>query len=99
MTESRDEAIKRLQQSASELEARTTVEKSAELTGQKVAGQAYKIIAELLGGVFVGLAFGFIVDWVLGTRPWGLIGGVLLGFALSIYMARDRKSTRLNSSH
>ena len=94
MTESRDEAIKRLQQSASELEARTTVEKSAELTGQKVAGQAYKIIAELLGGVFVGLAFGFIVDWVLGTRPWGLIGGVLLGFALSIYMAR-RTANRL----
>ena len=69
-------------------------EKSAELTGQKVAGQAYKIIAELLGGVFVGLAFGFIVDWVLGTRPWGLIGGVLLGFALSIYMAR-RTANRL----
>jgi ATP synthase protein I len=59
-----------------------------------VAGQAYKIIAELLGGVFVGLAFGFIVDWVLGTRPWGLIGGVLLGFALSIYMAR-RTANRL----
>jgi ATP synthase protein I len=42
----------------------------------------------------VGLAFGFIVDWVLGTRPWGLIGGVLLGFALSIYMAR-RTANRL----
>ena len=54
MTESREEAIKRLQQSASDLEARTMAEKSAELTGQKVAGQAYKIIAELLGGVFVG---------------------------------------------
>ncbi|WP_292070780.1 AtpZ/AtpI family protein [Brevundimonas sp. UBA7534] len=94
MTESREEAIKRLQQSASELEARTTAEKSAELTGQKVAGQAYKIIAELLGGVFVGLAFGFVADWVLGTRPWGLIGGVLLGFALSIYMAR-RTANRL----
>ena len=94
MSESREEAIKRLQDSASALEARTTAEKSAELTGQKVAGQAYKIIAELLGGVFVGLAFGFIVDWVLGTRPWGLIGGVLLGFALSIYMAR-RTANRL----
>ena len=94
MSESREEAIKRLQDSASALEARTTAEKSAELTGQQVSGQAYKIIAELLGGVFVGLAFGFIADWVFGTRPWGLIGGVLLGFALSIYMAR-RTANRL----
>ena len=81
MSESREEAIKRLQDSASALEARTTVEKSAELTGHQVSGQAYKIIAELLGGVFVGLAAGFI-------------GGVLLGFALSIYMAR-RTANRL----
>ncbi|WP_395944700.1 AtpZ/AtpI family protein [Brevundimonas sp.] len=94
MSESREEAIKRLQDSASALEARTAVEKSAELTGHQVAGQAYKIIAELLGGVFVGLAFGAIADWVLGIRPWGLIGGVLLGFALSIYMAR-RTANRL----
>ena len=94
MSESREEAIKRLQDSASALEARTTAEKSAELTGQQVSGQAYKIIAELLGGVFVGLAFGAIADWALGTRPWGLIGGVLLGFALSIYMAR-RTANRL----
>ncbi|MCG2663927.1 AtpZ/AtpI family protein [Brevundimonas sp.] len=94
MSESREEAIKRLQDSASALEARTTVEKSAELTGHQVSGQAYRIIAELLGGVFVGLAAGFIADWVFGTRPWGLIGGVLLGFALSIYMAR-RTANRL----
>ena len=94
MQESREEAIKRLQQSASSLEARTKAEKSAELTGHAVAGQAYKIIAELIGGVLVGLAFGFVADWVLGTRPWGLIGGVLAGFALSIYMAR-RTANRL----
>ena len=94
MQESREEAIKRLQKSASALEARTKAEKSADLTGHQVAGQAYKIIAELLGGVFVGLALGFGVDRFLGTAPWGIIGGVLLGFALSIYMAR-RTANRL----
>ena len=92
--ESREEAIARLNRSASDLETRTTREVSAELAGQKVSSEAYKIIAELLGGVFVGLAFGAIADWALGTRPWGLIGGVLLGFALSIYMAR-RTANRL----
>src|SRR3989344_1479716 len=82
MSESREEAIKRLQDSASALEARTTVEKSAELTGHQVSGQAYKIIAELLGGVFVGLAAGFLAGWGFGTRPWGLVGGGPVGLRL-----------------
>ena len=94
MQESREEAIKRLTESASSLEARTAQQESADLAAHKVTGEAYKIIAELIGGVLVGLAFGFIADWVLGTRPWGLIGGVLAGFALSIYMAR-RTANRL----
>ena len=92
--ESREEAIKRLHESASALEAKVQAGQSADFAAHAVTGQAYKIIAELLGGVFVGLAFGFIADWVFGTRPWGLIGGVLLGFALSIYMAR-RTANRL----
>ena len=94
MSESREEAIKRLQDSASALEARTTAEKSAELTGHQVSGQAYKIIAELLGGVFVGLGLGFGVDRLFGTSPWGILVGVLAGFALAIYMAR-RTANRL----
>ena len=53
-----------------------------------------KILAELLGGVLVGIGAGAVVDWLAGTAPWGLIGGVLLGFALSIYMAR-RTANRL----
>jgi ATP synthase protein I len=34
------------------------------------------------------------VDRFLKTGPWGLIGGVLLGFALSLFMAR-RTANRL----
>ena len=92
--ESREEAIKRLTRSASELEARTANAQSAEISAHAVTSQAYKIIAELLGGVFVGLALGFGVDHFAGTRPWGIIGGVLLGFALSLWMAR-RTANRL----
>lgn len=93
-TESREEAIKRLNSDASDLEARTTNEVNANLAAQKVTGEAYKIIAELLGGVLVGIGAGFLVDRFFGTTPWGIIGGVLLGFALSIYMAR-RTANRL----
>ena len=92
--ESREEAIKRLAKSASELEARSATAKSTELAAHAVTSQAYKIIAELLGGVLVGLAIGFGVDRLFGLTPWGLIGGVLLGFALSLWMAR-RTANRL----
>ncbi|MDO1558439.1 AtpZ/AtpI family protein [Brevundimonas sp. 2R-24] len=85
--ESREEAIARLQRSASDLESRTARDASAEVAGQAAASQAWKIIADLLGGVFVGLAIGFGVDYFAGTSPVGLIGGVLLGFAVSIWMA------------
>lgn len=85
--ESREEAIKRLTEGASALEARTTREMSHEAAGQAAAGQAWRIIADLFGGVFIGVALGFIVDRFAGTAPWGLIGGVLLGFAVSVFMA------------
>ena len=92
--ESREEAIKRLNDRASTLEAATAPKTSEHLAAEAVTSQAYKIIAELLGGVFLGLGLGFGVDHLFGTKPWGVIGGVLLGFALSIYMAR-RTANRL----
>lgn len=85
--ESREEAIKRLTESASAMEARNARQLSPEAAGQAAAGQAWRILADLFGGVFVGLALGFIVDRFAGTGPWGLIGGVLLGFAVSVFMA------------
>ena len=91
--DARREALKRLDERAATLEARTQ-RPEATHAGEQAVSQAYRIIAELLGGVLVGLAAGFIVDRILGTTPWGLIGGVLLGFALSIWMAR-RTANRL----
>jgi len=92
-TESREEALKRLGDRAAALDART--QRPARRNAAEMAvGQAYRIIAELVGGVLVGLAFGFGVDLIFKTTPWGLIGGVLLGFACSIWMAR-RTANRL----
>lgn len=85
--ESREEAIARLQRNASELEARQQAQQSHVAAGEAAAGQAWRILADLFGGVFVGLALGFILDRFAGTEPWGLIGGVLLGFAVSVFMA------------
>ena len=87
--ESREEAIARLQKSASDLETRTTRQVSHEAAGHAAAGQAWRILADLFGGVFVGLAIGFVVDRFAGTAPWGLIVGVLVGFGVSVWMARQ----------
>lgn len=89
----REEALRSLDDRAKALKARTDrpVSQVGELNA---SSQAYKILAELLGGVLVGLAGGAIVDALAGTRPWGLIGGVLAGFALSVFMAR-RTANRL----
>ena len=94
MKESREEAIKRLHDSASKLEARTQTDKFVDAAAQKVVGQAYRIIAELIGGVLIGLAVGVGVDRFFGTAPFGVLVGVLLGFGLSVYLAR-RTANRL----
>lgn len=45
-------------------------------------GAAYGLIAAL----FVGAALGWAVDnYLLHSAPWGLILGVLLGFAAGLY--------------
>lgn len=44
-------------------------------------------MALLLGGVFVGVGFGAAVDVFVGSAPWGMIVGVLGGFAVSIWLA------------
>jgi ATP synthase protein I len=83
--DTRAEAIKRLDERANALEARA-VQAPPEY-GHKAAAYGYRLMAVLLGGVFVGLGFGAGVDVVAKTAPWGMIVGVLLGFGVSIWMA------------
>ena len=83
--DSREEALRRLDERADALEART-VRPAADYGGQAV-GQAYTLLGLLVGGPAVGLALGFGVDAIAGSAPWGVIAGVLLGFAMAIYMA------------
>ncbi|MDB5446761.1 MAG: hypothetical protein JWQ97_2078 [Phenylobacterium sp.] len=82
--ETRDEAIRRLEQRAGALEARTV--QTPRDYGSQAAGYGYRLLGLLLGGVFVGLGFGAAIDWVANTKPWGMIVGVLVGFGVSIWM-------------
>ena len=53
-------------------------------------GQAFRIAAELVSGLLVGLAAGWFLDRWLGTGPWLLIVFFFLGAAagiLNVYRA------------
>lgn len=86
--EPRGEALRRLDERAAALGARTQRPATTHAAGEQAVSQAYRIVAELFGGVLVGLGGGFFVVWAFKVPPAvGLIGGVLLGFALSLWMA------------
>ncbi|HLH89746.1 MAG TPA: AtpZ/AtpI family protein [Xanthobacteraceae bacterium] len=46
--------------------------------------RALRLSSELVGGVVVGGAIGYALDYWLGIRPWGFIVFVLLGFVAGI---------------
>ncbi|HXF43575.1 MAG TPA: AtpZ/AtpI family protein [Pyrinomonadaceae bacterium] len=48
-------------------------------------GFAYSAAAALVGSVVVMLAFGWIADRALGTSPWGIAAGIILGAAIGLY--------------
>ncbi|MTI18680.1 F0F1 ATP synthase assembly protein [Rhodobacteraceae bacterium RKSG542] len=51
-----------------------------------VAGlsQAWKMSSEFIAGVLVGAGMGWLADTWLGTKPWGIVIFLLLGFAAGI---------------
>ena len=81
----REEAIRRLDERADALEARTT--RNVPDYGGKAAAQGAQLVAGLIGGPLVGLAFGWGFVYFAGSAPWGLIVGLLIGFAASVFLA------------
>lgn len=53
--------------------------------GPSSLGQAMTISTEFVAGVIAGGILGWIVDHVFGTKPWGLIVLLMLGFVAGIY--------------
>jgi ATP synthase protein I len=43
--------------------------------------RGFRLSTELVGGVLLGAALGWLLDRWLGSSPWGLIVLLLLGFA------------------
>ncbi len=60
------------------------------------AGDGYRLLAQMLGGVFGGLGFGWLLDHYAHTGPWGVLGGLILGAAASIY-ATVKTASRISA--
>jgi F0F1-type ATP synthase assembly protein I len=50
--------------------------------------QGYRFLGEVVGGVFMGAAAGWLIDhFVTHKPPWGLVIGLFGGASLSIFVA------------
>lgn len=84
--EPREEALKRFDERLDAL-AKAQVRKPVlGLDGEGGSGAGYRLIGELIGGVLGGLGFGWLLDQLAGTEPWGMIGGVLIGSGVSVFV-------------
>ncbi len=94
--EPNDEAFKSLDARLDAFEARKAAEKPAKAADEKASQDGYRLLADLIGGVLVGLGFGWLLDHYVGTGPWGMIGGLLVGTGLAIFSV-VRKATKLSA--
>ena len=55
--------------------------------GQRDRGRGWEdLLAEFLAAIFTWAGIGWLVDRWLGTGPWFLIAGAVLGNSLGIYL-------------
>lgn len=65
---------------------RTETRGQASQTGSDTSGmgRGFRYSADFVSAVLVGSGLGWLFDHFLGTRPWGLIVFVVLGFAAGV---------------
>ena len=45
----------------------------------------FRVGSEFFSGILVGLVFGYGIDHLFGTKPWGMVSMILLGFAAGLW--------------
>lgn len=82
--ESPEEALERLEERLEAVEAKRAPKGA---NAQRAMGQGYRFLSEVVGGVLGGLGFGWLLDRILHTQPFGLVGGLLIGVGVSTFVA------------
>ena len=80
-----DKALSSLDARLDAFEARKAAEKPVKAASEKASQDGYRLLADLIGGVLVGLGFGWLLDRYAHTGPWGMVGGLLIGLGLAIF--------------
>ena len=91
-----EEALKRLGERLGAVEAARTQEQSGD--AHLAMAQGYRFLGEVVGGVLGGAGLGWLLDRFAGTGPFGLIGGLLVGTGLSIFVA-VRSAARITKTN
>jgi ATP synthase protein I len=94
--EPNDKALQSLDARLDAFEAKKAAEQPVRAENEKSSQDGYRLLADLIGGVLVGLGFGWLLDRYAGTGPWGMVGGLLIGMGFSIYLV-VRKATKLSA--
>ncbi|HEY2178985.1 MAG TPA: AtpZ/AtpI family protein [Caulobacteraceae bacterium] len=84
--ESSQGALKRLDRRLEAFEA-TRAAKPSTLGMGDSAGDGFRLLGQLLGGVLGGLGLGALVDRFAHTSPFGIVAGLLIGVGLSVFAA------------
>lgn len=96
LEERRDSLHERLTQARSSRDEGAE-DKSGEVS-RKGYSQALKISSEFISAIVVGGLLGYLLDYFLPTKPWGLIVFVLLGFCAGV-MNVLRVTGKVSSPH
>ena len=75
---------KRLQSAKDAEENRKVWKKDTDKPPQSALGLAFRVSVELVSALAVGLAIGWGLDELLGTRPWVMLVFLILGGAAGI---------------
>ena len=94
--ETREEALRRLDDRLDALTASRERKPSGLAAAEGGAG--YRLIGELVGGVLGGLGLGWLADRLMGTGPWGAIGGMLIGTGLAIFAIARQAGSMSNQA-
>jgi ATP synthase protein I len=82
------ELSSRLRTLEEKLDVRRAEERAAEAVRRRqvapAVAQAIRLGGEFIAGVLVGAGLGWLIDWWLGTSPWGLVVFLLLGFVAGV---------------
>lgn len=69
-------------ENSNEMLFQTTVEPESIAETARKSSLAYGAAITLFGSIVFMLILGWFADLLLGTQPWGIIGGIILGAAI-----------------